>query len=60
MSKKLIQIDFNEALERTRNGEKVYAIDITGKTPTIKRFKNLVIDIALNTDYVYIIIEEVD
>lgn len=59
MSKKLIQIDFNEALERTRNGEKVYAIDVTGKTPIIKRFKTLVIDIALNTDYIYTIIEEV-
>lgn len=56
---KIKQIDFTEALERTRNGEKVYALDITGKTPMIKRFKTLVIDIALNTDYVYVIAEEV-
>lgn len=55
------QIDFTEALERTRKGEKVYAVDLmTNKTPTTKLFKNLLIGDALKTEYIYQIVEEVE
>lgn len=59
--KKIKQIEFSEALERARNGEAVYAVEIkTNKAPTTKLFKNLAIGDALKTDYIYQIVEEAE
>lgn len=52
------QISFEEALERTRNGETVYAVNLKEK-PVTKLFRNLVIGDAIETDYIYqVVIEE--
>lgn len=57
--KTIKQIDFTEALERTRKGEKVYAVDLfTNKTPATRLFKNLSIGDALKNEYVYQVVEE--
>lgn len=54
------QINFEEALERTRNGETVYAVNLKVKEkPVTKLFRNLVIGDAIETDYIYqVVIEE--
>ena len=59
--KKIKQIEFSEALERTRNGEQVYAVEIkANKAPTTKLVRNLTIGDALKTNYIYQIVEEVN
>lgn len=62
MAKKLIQIDFNEALKRAEKGERVYATDLSGqnKSLSMKLFNRLEIGDALKTDYVYQVVEEVE
>lgn len=58
--KKIRQIEFSEAIERTQKGEPVYAVELkANKVPTTKLFKNLAIGDALKTDYIYQIVEEV-
>lgn len=52
------QISFEEAIELTRKGELVYAVNLKEK-PVTKLFRNLVIGEALETDYVYQVVEEV-
>lgn len=56
------QIDFNEALDRTRKGEKVFAVDISKAAPSTKLFRNLTIDEAVKKSnaLIYQIVEEVD
>lgn len=55
------QIDFNEALDRTRKGEKVFAVDISKAAPSTKPFRNLTIDEAVKKSnaLIYQIVEEV-
>lgn len=54
------QIDFNEALERTRKGEKVFAVDISKAAPSTKLFRNLTIDEAVkkSNTLIYQIVEK--
>ena len=58
--KRLIQIDFNEALERTRKGDKVYVVNIGKPAPTTRLFKKLTIEEAVehSDDIVFQIVEE--
>lgn len=60
--KSLKQIDFNEALERTRKGEKVFVTNISKDSPTVRLFKKLTIEEALrhNENLVYQTVEEGD
>lgn len=61
MNKKLKEIDFNEALERVKNGERIYATNLSGeKSLTLKLFSRLEIGDAVKNDYVYLIVEEVE
>lgn len=56
----LKQIDFNEALDRVKNGERVYAVDLsTDNKITMKLFNRLEIFDAIRGDYTYVIAEEV-
>lgn len=56
----LKQIDFNEALDRARSGERVYAVDLSAENKlTMKLFNRLEIADALRSDYTYMIAEEV-
>lgn len=58
--KKIRQIDFNEALELVRNGERVYATDLSGeKSLSMKLFSRLEIGAAIKNDYVFQVVEEV-
>ena len=60
MKKRLNQIDFTEALERARKGERVYATDLSGeKTITVRLFRCLAIGDAIQTNYIYMVVEEV-
>lgn len=56
----LKQIDFNEALERARKEERVYAIDLgSDKKVTVKLFNRLeMYDALTNDNYIYAIVEE--
>jgi len=58
--KNVKQITFDEALERTRAGEIVYAIDTKKNLPRLKQFKMLSIgEVVINADnYIYQIWEE--
>lgn len=58
--KKLKQIDFNEALERARKGEEVYAVDLnSNKSPVTKLFRRLTISEVIKDDLIFEIVEEV-
>lgn len=59
MKKTLKHIDFNEALERVRNGERVYAFDLSSERLTLKLFNRLEVSETIKTDYAYFIVVEV-
>ena len=61
MAKKIRQIDFSEALEITRKGEKVSVITASNK-PTIKNFSALSIGEVLNekSESILVVFEEVE
>ena len=59
MKRTLREIDFNEALERTRKGERVYAFDLTKDTLTVKHFGRLALSEAVSKDYSFYVVEEV-
>jgi hypothetical protein len=56
----MIQINFEEALERTRHGENVYVLDVTSNKPTLRLFKRLTIDEAVKNEnkFVLQVVEE--
>ena len=58
----LKQISFKEAIERVRNGERAYVIDLkTDNKVIVKLFSRMEIGDALNNpDYLYAVVEEVD
>lgn len=60
MTKKIKQIDFNEALEITRKGGKAFVVTASDK-PTIRSFRTLPVGEALSekTDIVLVTFEEV-
>lgn len=57
--KKLKEISFNEALERAKNLETVYAVDINAKDPKLMKLNTLTIGKVMTHDYIYQVIEEV-
>lgn len=57
--KQLKQIDFNEAFEFTRQGERVYAFDLSADKITMKLFSRLEISETVNREYSYYVVEEV-
>lgn len=59
MKRRLKEIDFNEALERTRKGERVYAFDLSADKISMKLFSRLEISEAVSKDYSFYIVEEV-
>lgn len=58
MKERLKEIDFNEALERTRKGERVYAFDLSVDKITMKLFSRLEISEVVSNGYSYYIVEE--
>lgn len=60
MSKKLRQVTFEEALALTCEGVKVYAFDLTSDKLSIKYFSRLEIADAVNREYSYFTVEEVN
>lgn len=60
MKRRLREIDFNEALERTRKGERVYAFDLSAERLSAKLFERLEISETVTKDYSFYIVEEVD
>ena len=60
MKRRLKEIDFNEALERTRKGERVYAFDLSADKISMKLFSRLEISETVTKDYSFYIVEEVD
>ena len=58
MDKKLIQIDFDEALKRTRNDERVYAFDLSQENKvTVYLFNRLDIGRVLSREYFFAVVE---
>lgn len=56
--KQLKQINFEEAIEHVRRGEKVYATNLSAAKPQISNFSSLTIAAVLNRDYIFQIVEE--
>lgn len=61
MIKTFKTLEFFEAVERSKYGEKVYAIDFNANKPIVKLFSKLTVDDAINNenDLVFAIVEEV-
>ena len=58
--KRLKQIDFTEALNLSHKDVKVYAFDPEAKSVNLKVFNRLTIFDTINTNYIYLIVEEVE
>lgn len=58
--KKLKEIDFNEALDRIRKDERVYAVDLTTDKITTKLASRLEVGDMLRNNYTFLVMEEID
>lgn len=56
--RKLTQISFSEAIERAKQGEEVFAVDMKVRTPKMSEFGNMRIKDAIEKDVVFQIVEE--
>lgn len=60
MARKLKEVTFDEAIKRAREGEVVFAFDLTQKNKiTVKQFNRLEIGEAVGKERAFYIVEEV-